>query len=176
MISGAEATSDPSSRSISDSSRAADFATLGVPLLRGRDVEPADTRERPFVAVVSESFARRYWPNEDAVGKRFAFALSERTVVGVVGDVRVRGLERESEPQVYVPSAQVPDSSLTFYVPKELVVRSASPAAVLLPALRRIVAAADREQPISDVRMLSDIVADETAPRVTQLRLLDCCR
>ncbi|MGH7718877.1 MAG: hypothetical protein ACREON_08565 [Gemmatimonadaceae bacterium] len=59
-----------------------------------------DTRDQPFVAVVSESFARRYWPGEHPIGRRFEVAFFERTVVGVVGDVRVRGLEQESEPQV----------------------------------------------------------------------------
>jgi putative ABC transport system permease protein len=148
------------------------FATLGIPLRAGRDVTESDTRDRPFVAVVSESFATRYWPNESALGKRFRFALDERTVVGVVGDVRVRGLERPSEPQVYIPAAQMRDSSLVFYPPKDLVVRATVPTAAVLPSIRRIVAAADPEQPVSNVRPLSAIVADETASRVTQLRLL----
>jgi predicted permease len=148
------------------------FATLGIPLRDGRDVAETDTRESPFVAVVSESFVRQYWPNESPVGKRFTFALNERTIVGVVGDIRVRGLETESEPQVYLPSRQVADSSLISYPPKELVVRSTSPSATLLPAVRRIISAVDPEQPISNVRTLAEIVSDETASRVTQLRLL----
>ena len=98
--------------------------SLGIRLHRGRDINDGDTRERPFVAVVSESFARREWPGQDPIGKTFGFALSDRTVVGVVDDIRVRGLERTSEPQVYVPSGQVDDSSLTGYVPKDLVIRS----------------------------------------------------
>ncbi|MEJ7813516.1 MAG: ADOP family duplicated permease, partial [Gemmatimonadaceae bacterium] len=85
------------------------FSTLGIPLRDGRDVTESDTRESPFVAVVSASFAKRHWPNESAIGKRITVALNERTVVGVVGDVRVRGLERSSEPQMYLPSGQVAD-------------------------------------------------------------------
>src|SRR5262245_58253127 len=65
------------------------FATLGIPLLAGREVSESDTRQAPFVAVVSESFVLHYWPGRDAVGRRFNFALAERTVVGVVGDIRV---------------------------------------------------------------------------------------
>lgn len=148
------------------------FATLGIPLHHGRDVAALDTRESPLVAVVSESFARRYWPSERAIGKRFTVASGERTIVGVVGDVRVRGLERSSEPQVYLPSSQMADSSLIAYPPKELVVRATTSAAGLLPAIRRIVRVADPEQPISHVRTMTQIVADETASRVTQLRLL----
>jgi putative ABC transport system permease protein len=73
---------------------------------------------------------------------------------------------------VYLPSSQVADSSLINYPPKVLVVRSTSGGAVLLPAIRRIVRAVDPEQPISDVRAMAEIVAGETAPRATQLRLL----
>ncbi|HEU4643850.1 MAG TPA: ABC transporter permease [Gemmatimonadaceae bacterium] len=148
------------------------FATLGIPLRRGRDVTAADGPASPLVAVVSESFARRNWPNEPAIGKRFTVAQGERTIVGVVGDVRFRGLEQQSEPQVYLPSAQMPDSSFIAYPPKELVVRTSGGAGAPLPAIRRIVHAADPEQPISNVRTMAEIVADETASRVTQLRLL----
>ncbi len=148
------------------------FETMGIPLGEGRDVAEADTRKSPLVAVVSGSFVERYWPDRSAIGMRFTIAGEERAIVGVVGDVRTRGLEQESEPQVYLPSAQMADSAIMSYAPKDLVVRSASAEAALLPALRRIVAAADPNQPISEVRTLSDIVGDETAPRVTQLRLL----
>jgi predicted permease len=150
------------------------FATLGIPVRRGRDIAEVDTDGQPFVAVVSESFVKRHWPNENPIGKRFTLAFSERTVVGVVGDVRVRGLERPSEPQVYLPYQQVPDDALVGYVPKDLVVRTAGASGVdsLLPRIREIIKAADPEQPISDVRMMSEIVAEETAPRMTQLRLL----
>jgi predicted permease len=150
------------------------FATLGIPVRRGRDVAATDTREQPFAAVVSESFIRRHWPDQNPIGKRFNLAASERTVVGVVGDVRVRGLERPSEPQVYLPYQQVPDGDITGYIPKDLVVRTAASlsAGTLLPRIRAIVKSADPEQPISQVRGMSEIVAEETAPRMTQLRLL----
>jgi putative ABC transport system permease protein len=148
------------------------FETMGIPLHEGRDVADSDTRKSPLVAVVSGSFGRRYWPDRSPIGMRFTVAGEQRAIVGVVGDVRTRGLEQQSEPQVYLPSAQMADSAIMFYMPKDLVVRSTSARAALLPALRRIVAAADRDQPISEVRALSDIVGDETAPRMTQLRLL----
>ena len=113
-----------------------------------------DAREQPFVAVVSESFVKQHWPNEDPIGKRFHLALDERTVVGVVGDVRVRGLEQPSEPQVYLPYQQVPDGSIIGYIPKDLVVRTAAPldAGALVPRIREIVRSADPEQPIAHVR------------------------
>jgi putative ABC transport system permease protein len=148
------------------------FAAMGIPVLRGRDVDDADRRDAPYVAVVSQSFARRYWPNADPIGRRFTFAFDERTIVGVVGDVRTRGLEPESEPQVYLPYRQVADGALTGYAPKDLVVRSTTSAASLVPALRRIVRSVDANQPISDVRALTEIVRDDTATRRAQLRVL----
>ena len=147
------------------------FATIGIPLRRGRDVAESDDAKRDFVAVVSESFVQRFWPNEDPIGKRFAFALHDRTVVGIVGNVRNRGLERESEPQVYLPARQI-DSVFSYYAPKDLIVRSSLPVASLLPAVRRIVRDIDPEQPISDAAMMSAVVADQTASREAQLRVL----
>ncbi len=148
------------------------FATLAIPLRRGRGVLGSDSGERPAVAVVSESFAQRYWPGEDPIGRRFTFALQERTVVGVVGEVRVRGLERTSEPQVYLPAGQVPDGGIIYYAPKDLVVRFSGNPGLLLRAIRGIVQGLDPEQPISNVRLMEEIVADQTLSRSVQVRLL----
>ena len=85
------------------------FATIGTPLRSGRDVAGSDAADRQFVAVVSESFVKRYWPKEtiaSVIGRHISFASYDRTVVGVVGDIRMRGLESDAAPQVYLPSAQ----------------------------------------------------------------------
>ena len=148
------------------------FAAMGIPLLAGRDIDPSDTRESLFAAVVSESFARRYWPGENPLGRHFQFAFADRTIVGVVGDVRARGPEVESEPQVYLPYRQVEDGSIIGYTPKDLALRIGTPPGAILPALRSIIAAADPEQPISDVRMLTDVVEGQSEPRVIQVRVL----
>ena len=148
------------------------FATMGIPLHRGRDVGESDSMDAPFAAVVSESFVRRYWPDQDPLGRHFTMAFHDRMVVGVVGDIRVRGLERNSEPQVYLPYRQVPDGWLAFYPPKDLVIRSATGPGTLLPAVRRIIRGADAEQPISDVRTMADIVEEQTASRSAQVRVL----
>ena len=148
------------------------FRALQIPVKVGRGIDESDDDSRANVAVVSESFVEKYWPGETPAGKRFTFAGRERTVVGVVGDIRVRGLEQTSEPQVYLPYKQVDSASLIGYVPKNLVVRSTLPATALVPALRRIVHEADPSQPISGVRTMEEIVANETAPRLAQLRVL----
>lgn len=148
------------------------FSTLGIPFRSGRDLAATDTKDRPFVTVVSEGLVRRHWPNQDPIGRRFKFAGSERTIVGVVGDVRVRGRERTSEPQVYIPLGQVDDNAIIGYIPHDLVIRATLPPEQWLQNVRRIVAAVDPEQPISNVRPLAEIVADDTAPRRVQLRVL----
>jgi putative ABC transport system permease protein len=148
------------------------FETLGIPLTAGRDIRESDTFEANGVAVVSESFVKKYLPGVDPIGRRIDFAMRERTVVGVVGDIRVRGLERVSEPQAYVSYRQVRDGNIIGYLPKELVIRCATDPAALVPAVRRIVRAADPEVPIAAVRTLTDVVAADTASRSTQLRVL----
>ncbi len=100
------------------------FKTLGIPLHLGRDVAESDVVTSPMVAVVSESFAAKYWPGENPVGKRFNGALDDRIVIGVVGDIRVRGLEQYSEPQLYLPYQQVKDGWLAGYIPQDLAVRT----------------------------------------------------
>jgi predicted permease len=148
------------------------FRTLGIPFRAGRDIAETDTKDTPSVAVVSESFARRYWPNEPPIGRRFHAAFSARTVVGVVGDIRVRGLEVPSEPQMYLPAAQVADGWLVYYAPRDLVIRTSGLPASLAGAVRAIIHEADPEQPVTDVRAMREIIVAETASRTLQLRLL----
>jgi predicted permease len=148
------------------------FAALGVPLRAGRDVAASDTLESEKVAVVSESFAREQFPGRDPLGQRFQVAFFERTVVGVVADVAVRGLGKASEPQVYLPHRQIPDGWMILYDPKDLAVRTSGPLEPLVAELRRIVARTDPNLPITDVRPLASLVAEDTAPRAAQLRVL----
>jgi putative ABC transport system permease protein len=146
--------------------------TMHTPLLQGRALSESDTDKTQFVAVVSQSFAREYFPGQNPLGRQFDFGFATRTIVGVAGDVRVRGVERTSEPQVYLPYKQVPDNTIVWYAPKDLVVRSSLSTDRLLPSLRHIIASADPEQPISDVQTLSHIVEEDTASRLTQVSVL----
>lgn len=148
------------------------FKTMGIPLLRGRDVDETDIRDRAYVAVVSASFAERYWPGQDPIGKTFGHRGDTRTVVGVVGNVKVRGLERNSEPQIYLPAQQIRDGLPSNFDPKDLVIRHSGEADALVAALRQIIHAADPEQPISDIRAMDEVLAGETATRRAQLQML----
>jgi hypothetical protein len=136
------------------------------------------------VAVVSRSFAERYWRGQDPIGRRFRFGLlggetitelgdfQNRTVIGVVGDVKVRGPERRSEPQVYLPNRQQPQNAMAWYTPQDLAVRHSGEPGLILPAVRGIIARADPMLPVTDVRTLEDIVEGQTAPRRVQVRVL----
>jgi putative ABC transport system permease protein len=148
------------------------FSALRIPIRAGRDVSDNDTLDRPYAAVVSASFAQRYWPNQNPLGRHFQMTLHDREVVGVVGDIRVRGMETTSEPQVYFPYRQVQDGWFVFYMPKDLVVRVSGDPLGLLPQIRRIVRAADGQQPVSNVRTLADIVESSTATRALEVRVL----
>ena len=151
------------------------LGAMGIRLRRGRDIEDTDIRNAPFVAVVSESFVRQYFPDGDAIGKRFQFAQGERTIVGITGDVRVRGPEQTAEPQVYLSYQQVDDGQIVGYSPKDLAIRVAlggSSPMTLLPAVRRIIHEVDPLQPISNVRTMEEIVSNQTAARAVQMRVI----
>jgi hypothetical protein len=145
---------------------------MGIPIRRGRDVEDADTGDRAWIAVVSASFVDRYWPGQDPIGKTFRHRGQTRAVVGVVGDIKVRGLERTNEPQMYLPAAQVADQFPAIFDPKDLVIRHSGQGDALVSAVRAIVRRVDPEQPVSDVRAMDDVLAGDTASRRAQLQVL----
>ena len=149
------------------------FKTLSIPMLLGRDVADSDVLTSPLVAVVSESFARQYWPDDNPLGKRFNCGAEDRIVIGVVGNVRVRGLEGSSEPQVYLPYQQVKDGWFPIYIPQDLAIRTSGDDPLqIAPAVRRIIASVEPQLPVTNVRPLTEIVAGETASRRAQLVVL----
>jgi predicted permease len=146
------------------------FTTMDTPVTLGRDFDERDIARSALVAIVSESFVRRYWPSLDPLGRRLSIGGRERVVVGVARNIRVRGLERESEPQVYIPAAQ--GDQYAGYYPRELVVRTSVPSASLSGAIRGIVSRIDPQMPIADVRTLREVVDRETAPRRVQVSVI----
>ena len=148
------------------------FQTLGIPILQGRDVRDADHLDGPPVAIVSASFVTQFLPGQEALGRRFNFAAANREIVGVVADVKMRGLTRVSEPQVYIPHRQLPDRTYEWFAPKDLAVRATGDPLALVSAVRAIVQRADAEVPLSDIQTLEQLVDGDLASRVTQLRVL----
>ena len=141
-----------------------------IPLLAGRDFTDADTLERPLVVVISESMARQFWPNEDPIGKRLTLSFfpgKVREVIGVVGDVKFRGLaDRESLSSVYVPLAQI-----TFWN-QALVIRSSAAPLTLVSAVTKVVHQVDPDKPVRDVRTLDDLLADSLSQQRFSMLLL----
>jgi putative ABC transport system permease protein len=147
--------------------------TMRIPLVRGRHFDARDAGSNEDVVILNEAAARRFWPGEDPIGRRISFDFGPPRwlrIVGVVGDVRHGGLEAESNPEAYLPYLQpvFSDQARTMTV----VVRGAGSAAALGGAIRAAVAAADPEQPAPNVRSVSALVADSTAPRRLNLGLL----
>ena len=134
--------------------------TLGVKLLRGRNITDHDRAGQPKVVLVSESAARRMWPNDDPIGKRM-WAGQGATgggdaseVVGVVNDVRYRAIEAAPVSDVYVPLAQSYQSRMRLFV------RSALDPSTLAPAIAREVQSLDGNLPLSELKTMDDRVAD----------------
>ncbi|MGO9271270.1 MAG: ABC transporter permease [Terriglobia bacterium] len=116
------------------------FKALGIPLLHGRLFSDRDTADAPHVAVISQSLARETWPNQDPIGKTIEFGnmdgdLRLLTIVGIVGDIRAKSLEKPAKPTVYVNYRQRPIGGRDFTV----VMRAALPPATVLAAARNIV-------------------------------------
>jgi putative ABC transport system permease protein len=145
------------------------FRALEIPLRKGRFFTPADNNDAPPVAIINQALADRYWPNENAVGKRIEIGAGKRgwtTIVGIVGDIRHRGLDQPVLPEYYVPLAQVPYGTMI------LAVRSAQDPRSLTNAIRREVQAIDSAQPIAHVRTLEEVIAESVAPRRLSVLLL----
>jgi putative ABC transport system permease protein len=141
------------------------FQTMGIPLIKGRYFDARDTADAPGVAIVSEALARKYWPDEDPIGKRITFEGGAqqprwREVVGLVGHVRNEGLEGESRGQYYVPYAQRPTGSDLF-----LVVRADGDPSLLAPMVRGRIASVDKDLPVYRVTTMEKLVSDSLAQR-----------
>jgi predicted permease len=139
---------------------------MRIPLLQGRDITEADTQYLPPAILISESLAKRYWPNENPVGKHLALTFlsgKQREVAGVVGDVKQRGLKvAEPVATLYVPLTQVfgtanePVPSLTM----SLVARAHSEPARLAPSIVNVIHELDPELPVKNVITMEDFIDD----------------
>ena len=144
------------------------FATLGVPLLRGRTLAPTDTEGQPPVVVVNTALARTLWPDlEDPVGQRLRNGDGPwATVVGIVGDMRQKGIDRAGAPEVYFSCDQLWEPAA------QLVVRTAADPRTVVAQLRRELAAVNPGLPVVEATTLAAIVDRELAPRRLQTLLL----
>ncbi|HEV3201035.1 MAG TPA: ABC transporter permease [Bryobacteraceae bacterium] len=143
---------------------------MRIPLRGGRDFSDADTEGGPAVILISESMARQFWPGENPVGKHLTISFSPkvtREVVGVVGDVKDRGVDiPEPVATLYDPLFQEPLSGMS------LVVRTALPPANLVSAITDVLHQLDRELPVRDVIGMEEILAESLFQRRFSMLLL----
>ena len=149
------------------------FHTMGIPLVKGRDFTAHDDLKSTPVCIINETLARKYFPGEDPLGKRIKPTLSVdnnpppmREIVGVVGDVKHRNLSAESGPEVYVPHAQVPFSTMA------VIVRTETEPQSITAAVQREVRSLDKDLPLINVRTLDEYVSTSVErPRFNTLLL-----
>jgi putative ABC transport system permease protein len=136
------------------------FRALGVPLLRGRAFTENDAADQPRVLIVNETFARRYVPNSDPLGKRVHLGDDVWEIVGIVGDTRHAGLDSPTTPELYMPFTQSPERWMT------LVARTSSndPSSVA-GELREAVRSLDRDLYFPEARPMTSLLSDSLARR-----------
>ena len=147
------------------------FRAIGTPLIKGRFFTLADNADAPLVIIVNQTFAKKFWPNEDAVGKRIVMGGMSSdpkwiTIVGIVGDIRHAGLDIEPKPEMYVPFAQDPYKSMIFAV------RGAEDPTTLASAIRTQIQSIDPGLPLANIRTFYAVIAESVAPRRLSVVLL----
>ena len=138
------------------------FHVMRIPLLRGRFFSEQDSPSNPKVAIISETLSRRYFPNQDPIGRQMRFGFPpnsnvSREIIGVVGDVRDVALSRKPGPMMYVPFAQAP------LYGGEVVVRSSLSASNVAAGIRQTVRSIDKDLPVTDVESFPEAVGASVA-------------
>jgi predicted permease len=123
------------------------LTTIGIPLLMGRDLTARDDEKAPKVSLINERMARRFWPNQNPLGKHFTISKNDFEVVGVVRDAKYDSLRRDVSPTVYHPFVQTLDTMRHMHFE----VRTLGNANALIPEVRRVVASIDKRLPLFDV-------------------------
>jgi putative ABC transport system permease protein len=148
------------------------FETMGIPLLQGRVFTEHDRAESKGVVIITETTARRLWPGEDPIGKRIAGWSTEPArkwleIVGVVKDVRQFRLALDPKLQIYLPYDQA-----SFFAPRSLIVRTEVEPLSLGGTVRKTVWEIDKDQPVSDISSMEEIVSESVARQRFSMLLL----
>lgn len=148
------------------------FETMDIRLLKGRSLSTQDKPNTPKVVVISEGMARKYWPNEDPIGKRITGGNPQREedwrqIVGVVNDVHQFQLDAEPKPQMYLAYEQV-----GFFAPRDLVVKTETKPESLAATVRRTVWEIDKDQPVSNISTMDQILGESIARQRFSMLLL----
>jgi putative ABC transport system permease protein len=169
---GIEGRSSPTEQTFSAGNRLISpdfFKTFRVPLIKGRLLAESDGAKAPLVVVINESLARRYFANEDPLGKRITLnGDATRVIVGVVGDVKHSALDEEAKPQIYRAIAQLQFPTLFM----SLAVRASGDPMQMVAAVRGQVWAVDKDLPLLNIETMERLMAKSVAPRRFNLLLL----
>lgn len=146
------------------------FRVLDIPLMRGRYFEDTDRRGDLRVAIIDEAMWREVWPQQDPIGKRFRFVDDVDqwvTVVGVVGNIRGRGLADDPGPGFYIPYQQRPETRVELALGRNAVILATSQAQVenLSTPLREGIWEVDPQQPISEIATLETVLSEAVSPQ-----------
>jgi putative ABC transport system permease protein len=143
------------------------FSTMGIPLLKGRVFTARDDERAPSVIIIGETFAKRYWPNENPIGKRITIGYNSsgpREIIGIVGDVKQSELAEKTTLEMYTPFPQAPWPFMAA------VVRTQAEPSSVAASLRGAVMALDRDQPAGEIKTLSEYLSRSTAtPQFTAI-------
>jgi putative ABC transport system permease protein len=150
------------------------FESMGIPLLAGRDFAGTDTKQSPNVVVINQTFARRHFAGESPLGHRLRLQGQERDpllIVGVVGDVRQLGLDKQPVPEAFVPFLQDPLSE-TYQRSMTIVARTKSAPGAVAGSLRAALTSLDKSLPVYDLKPMTEYLRDSLARRRFNLILL----
>jgi putative ABC transport system permease protein len=142
--------------------------TMKVPLLRGREFTAADDAQSRKVVIVNETFARRFWPNQNPLGKQIIVGrwTEPAEVIGVSADVKNKGLAQDTQAQLYIPFPQLPWANMNLLVRTDMSPQS------ITSAVRAQISAVDPDQPVTGIRTVDELVDSSRAqPRFTMLLL-----
>jgi putative ABC transport system permease protein len=152
------------------------MGAMRIPIVRGRDFNDSDVAGRPAAVLISESMARQFWPGEDPLGKRLTLTFSPdavREVVGIVGDVKLDGLDQtRPNATLYSPLDQVSSAGGWGSFPMTLVVRSTSSPTGMISAVSNAVREVDREIPLRDIFAMDDLVSNSLSQQRFNMLLL----
>jgi putative ABC transport system permease protein len=147
--------------------------TLGARLVRGRNILPSDTAESPAVLLVNEAFAKRFYPNEDAIGKRVSiYGRGEKTdptqeIVGIVADIKQAGIDKPAGNEIYIPWRQYqkigPPEEASSPNSLYAVIRTVGEPTNMTASIHHVVAELDPSLPVSNLRSMDDLMWEAVA-------------
>jgi putative ABC transport system permease protein len=143
------------------------FEALGIPLLRGRFFDGRDNQQTPKVVIINEAAGRRFWPNENPVGKRILSGFDDdqwSTIIGVAGDIKHAGLDADTNPETYYHYLQIPPEAMNLAEgTMGLAIRTSFDPAAITSSVRQELRALDPSQPVFNVHVMQDLLYGSVA-------------